>query len=114
MVEIIRACRNLIRLELGLCSAITDYTLAVLAGQQHPLQELSVVGCAAITDVGCTSLSKMASLCELDLSFCAEVTGSGAQSIISNCPKLVVLRLEGCDISETFCLRRDGHFWLSM
>jgi len=85
------------RLNLPVCTAVTDVTIRRIAQRCPNLRELSLAGFVHLTD---DCLEQLSLYCPdlkiLDLSFCYKITDEGVSFIAQGCPKLRKLVLHQC------------------
>jgi hypothetical protein len=72
-------------------SSITSSPLTSLCS----LQSLSI-GMSSITDVTLYRIASFASLTELHLQWCSQLTDSGIQALVTNCQSIQILNLKSC------------------
>ncbi|EIE24729.1 RNI-like protein [Coccomyxa subellipsoidea C-169] len=84
-------------LELSYCDSLSDTPVCELTRLRH-LSELSLAGCASVTDIAVTALVRgMPELMRLDLSACHMHVGDISLYAIATLPNLQVLRLHSCE-----------------
>ncbi|CAL8467754.1 g7292 [Coccomyxa elongata] len=89
--------RRLRCLELSYCDSLSDTPVCELTLLSH-LSELSLAGCASVTDIAVTALVRvMPALVRLDLSACHLHVGDISLYAIATLPKLQMLRLHSCE-----------------
>jgi len=99
VIELIRACPNIVSLNLYGCFKITDKTLAAI-GALNSLKDLNLSMCRGITDVGITQLLEGKGVCNviesLNLYDCTRITDASLRAL-TRCPKLRFLGAFGLD-----------------
>eukprot|EP00041_Stephanoeca_diplocostata_P021097 m.485140 g.485140 ORF g.485140 m.485140 type:complete len:511 (-) comp21732_c0_seq3:236-1768(-) len=81
---------------LSLCTRISDAAVDSIARACVRLHTLTVSGCDLITDKGVISLTRLATIVSLDLSWCTKISDAAIAVLAQRCTQLAHLRLFGC------------------
>ncbi|XP_044004576.1 F-box/LRR-repeat protein 2-like [Aphidius gifuensis] len=95
LIAIANSCKNLQKLDIGLCFYITEEALMSLTSLEI-LEELNVSNIDGVTD---DFISKFKGLKKLWCEYCKNITDAGIIECIKNCPNLDTLCLFGCNIT---------------
>ena len=98
MLELCHGCRDLSRLGLDWCEALTNVGLAALLTMLPSLSRLNVEGCKALSEAGIveavaahvTTFGATSKFAELDLSWVNSASSEVVQQILAVCPALTV------------------------
>uniref|UniRef100_A0A914X9B8 F-box/LRR-repeat protein 15-like leucin rich repeat domain-containing protein n=1 Tax=Plectus sambesii TaxID=2011161 RepID=A0A914X9B8_9BILA len=87
--------RNLTRLSFYLSEELTDDTLIALANNSHQLEQITIIHCPQVSDVGVLSVTRgQRQLMKLELRSIRKLTSAGLDNVCS--PYLTTVDLSGC------------------
>jgi hypothetical protein len=93
----IQSSRQILSLDLGWCTTLTDEAINMLAEKCPDITSLNLSYCGQISDAGITSVAEQCPhLTTLDLSWCNKLTDESITTLANRCPNLIYLNLSGC------------------
>lgn len=93
----IAACRNLQTLDLSY-TEVDDLSLLNIASGVHSLQQLTLIRCKAVTNMG--AIARFSTLESLNVDQCAFVCDQSLKVLAANCPRVTHLSLAFTQVSD--------------
>ena len=93
LIAFVKACPDLLSLNLKNCSRITDRGLRVVGSSCLKLQSIDLYFCSKISDKGLESLSNCQNLRKINLKHCRRVTDDGIAALSRGCRNLQMMNL---------------------
>ncbi len=93
MINLAKKCRNLAFLVLSFCEQIEEDSLELM-GSLDNLVSVELSGCNLNDD--CLKNFRFSSLKHCSFAGCSQITDSGFQKFVSQCPNLEILDISGC------------------
>ena len=87
------SCSHLLAISLSNCAYLTDRSLSSLVQTMPVIQSLNILQCPRVTNVGVQTLSSLASLRLLNVSYNRNITGKGVKDFFGTVEHLI---LAGC------------------